>query len=263
MKSSNLNDKEVPLSPYFKIRKEMEWFENWFDSEYYHKLYNNRDDNEANQFIEKLLNEINLHPKAVVLDLACGKGRHSLFLNKKGFITTGVDLSENSISAANSYKNDTLHFEVGDMRSSFCESKFDAIFNLFTSFGYFDSKEENLKVLNSIETMLKQNGIFVIDFMNASKVIKNLVKQETKAIENISFNLSRSIENGNIIKKIDFNDNGKSFHFEEKVQALVLADFEFLINQTNLKIDTIFGDYNLNEFDEKNSDRLIIVGRKK
>jgi cyclopropane fatty-acyl-phospholipid synthase-like methyltransferase len=240
----------------------MEWFETWFDSEYYHKLYKSRDDKEAERFINNLINNLQLNLESTILDLACGKGRHSIFLNEKGLKTTGVDLSPNSISWANKFKNDNLRFEIRDMRESFCESEFDAIFNLFTSFGYFESKTENVKVLKAIENMLKDNGVFVIDFMNANKVIRNLVREETKSIDHINFLLRRSYENGNIIKTIDFTDKENDFHFTEKVQALFLEDFQYLISQTNLKIDSIFGDYNLNPFDKDISDRLIIVGRK-
>ena len=240
----------------------MEWFETWFDSEYYHKLYKNRDDDEAEQFITNLITNLQLDLKSNILDLACGKGRHSIFLNKIGFKTMGVDLSPKSIAFAKKFNNANLRFEVRDMRESFCENQFDAIFNLFTSFGYFESKTENIKVLKAIESMLKKNGVFVIDFMNTNKVIRNLVNEETKFIDQINFRLKRAYENGNIVKTIDFTDKEKDFHFTEKVQALFPEDFQSLISQTNLKIDSIFGDYNLNPFDREVSDRLIIVGRK-
>jgi SAM-dependent methyltransferase len=240
----------------------MEWFETWFDSEYYHKLYINRDYEEAEQFITNLITNLQLDLKSNILDLACGKGRHSIFLNKIGFKTMGVDLSPKSIAFAKKFNNANLRFEVRDMRESFCKSQFDAIFNLFTSFGYFESKTENIKVLKAIEGMLKKNGVFVIDFMNTNKVIRNLVNEETKFIDQINFRLKRAYEKGNIVKTIDFTDKEKDFHFTEKVQALFPEDFQSLISQTNLKIDSIFGDYNLNPFDREVSDRLIIIGRK-
>lgn len=239
----------------------MEWFETWFDSEYYHKLYKNRDHEEAEQFITNLITNLQLDLKSNILDLACGKGRHSIFLNKIGFKTMGVDLSPKSIAFAKKFNNTSLRFEVRDMRKSFCEDQFDAIFNLFTSFGYFESTE-NIKVLKAIENMLKKNGVFVIDFMNTNKVIRNLINEETKFIDQINFRLKRAYENGNIVKTIDFTDKEKDFHFTEKVQALFPEDFQSLISQANLKIDSIFGDYNLNPFDREVSDRLIIVGRK-
>ena len=134
----------------------MEWFETWFDSEYYHKLYKNRDDEEAEQFINNLITNLQLNSNSNILDLACGKGRHSIFLNNLGFKTVGVDLSPKSIAFARKFNNPNLHFEVRDMRKSFCKGQFDAIFNLFTSFGYFESKTENIEVLIAIENMLKK-----------------------------------------------------------------------------------------------------------
>jgi len=241
----------------------MEWFETWFDSEYYHKLYQHRNDQEAEIFITNLLQHLQLSVGDNVLDLACGKGRHSIFLNKKGFRVTGVDLSSNSIQAAKKSKNASLDFLVKDMRESFAENKYDAIFNLFTSFGYFSSTSENLKVLNNIEKMLTEKGVFVIDFMNTTKVINGLIPKEEKLIDGTTFHISRRVENGNILKQIDFSDNKKDYSFQEKVQALSITDFKELIANTNLKIDFIFGDYNLGSFDENTSDRLILLGSKK
>lgn len=241
----------------------MEWFETWFDSEYYHKLYQNRNDQEAEFFLNNLLQHLNFSNNSRILDLACGKGRHAIYLNKKGFNVTGTDLSENSISTAKEFESTALEFRVNDMRLPLSTEPFNAILNLFTSFGYFNSTDENLKVLESINQMLTSSGVFVIDFMNAKKVIDHLVKEEIKTIDDITFRLSRSVEDGLIIKRIQFEDQGKSFSFEEKVQALYLDDFEQLISKSNLKIDSIFGNYHLHPFDEKESDRLILIGSKK
>ncbi|MBC7524978.1 MAG: methyltransferase domain-containing protein, partial [Flavobacterium sp.] len=113
------------------------WYASWFDSPYYHILYKDRNYREAQIFMDNLTRYLNLPEKAKVLDLACGKGRHSIYLNQLGFEVTGVDLSENSILEAKKNENESLHFNVHDMRNPF-HQKFDAIFNLFTSFGYFE-----------------------------------------------------------------------------------------------------------------------------
>ena len=78
----------------------MKWFENWFDSKYYHILYKDRDDNEAIMLINNLLHKFNFKKKTVFLDLACGTGRHSIYLNTKGFRVDGVDLSKKSLDKA-------------------------------------------------------------------------------------------------------------------------------------------------------------------
>ena len=110
------------------------WFESWFDTEYYHILYKERNDEEAQLLMDNLTHYLNLPEDAKILDLACGKGRHAIYLNSLGFDVTGADLSENSIKEASEFANEKLHFKVHDMRET-CNEKYDAIFNLFTSFG--------------------------------------------------------------------------------------------------------------------------------
>jgi cyclopropane fatty-acyl-phospholipid synthase-like methyltransferase len=85
-------------------------------------------------------------------------------LNQLGFDVLGADLSENSILEAQKNTNDSLHFKVHDMREPF--EKYDAIFNLFTSFGYFENDEDNLTTLKAIKESPSEYGFAVIDFMN-------------------------------------------------------------------------------------------------
>lgn len=243
------------------MKNEKEWFEEWFDTDYYHVLYQDRDYKEAEKFINALSRFINLPSGSSILDLACGKGRHALQLNQLGYRVKGVDLSSNSISKANQKSNETLSFDVADMREPLSE-KFDAVYNLFTSFGYFSSTDENLKVLSAISQMLVPKGIFVIDFMNSKKAISQLVKKATITKSNIDFNIVKRVENGQIIKTIKFSDGDKSRQYEERVQALMMSDFKELLSQTDLEITHTFGDYSLNQFEETTSDRLILVGKK-
>ena len=189
--------------------KKQEWFESWFDTSYYHTLYSNRDENEAKEFIVNLVEFLKIDPKSKVLDLACGKGRHSLTLNELGFETLGVDLSPNSISIANESKKEGLSFEVHDMREVIEGRSFNAIFNLFTSFGYFEDLKDNDKVLNSISKMLLDDGLLVIDFMNAERIISNLVEKETKTVADITFNISRRFDGTHIFKNIQFEADDK------------------------------------------------------
>jgi SAM-dependent methyltransferase len=234
------------------------WFASWFDSPYYHILYKDRDFKEAQLFMDNITNYLNLPEDAKILDLACGKGRHSIYLNQIGFDVTGVDLSKNSISEAKKSENDTLHFKVHDMREPF-DQKFDAIFNLFTSFGYFENEEDNLTTLVAIKESLSEYGFAVIDFMNSHKVIENLVADETKTIDNIDFHIKRFHLNGYIYKEIDFEVLGEKFHFTEKVRALTLIDFENLMEKSDIYLLDIFGDYKLKKFHKTESERLIMI----
>lgn len=234
------------------------WFASWFDTPYYHILYKDRDYAEAQVFMDNITHYLNLPEEAKILDLACGKGRHSIYLNELGYDVTGADLSENSIAEASKNANEKLHFKVHDMRMPF-EQKFDAIFNLFTSFGYFENDADNLTTLKAIQESLTEYGFAVIDFMNVQKVIENLVPQEVKTVDGIDFHIKRYVKDDHIYKEIDFEDKGEKFHFTEKVQALTLQNFEEMMEEAGIYLLDTFGDYKLKKFFKNESERLIMV----
>ncbi len=234
------------------------WYASWFDSPYYHILYKDRDYAEARHFMDNITQYLNLPDDAKILDLACGKGRHSIYLNQLGYEVTGADLSENSIEQASKHENEKLHFTVHDMREPFDE-KFDAIFNLFTSFGYFDNEEDNYKTLCAIRESLGEYGFAVIDFMNSTRVIENLVAEDSKTVEGIEFRMKRYVENGHIIKEIRFSDQGEDHFFKEKVRAFTLSDFENLMEKAGIFLLDVFGDYKLKKYHPAQSERLILV----
>jgi SAM-dependent methyltransferase len=238
-------------------QKSKNWI-SWFDTPYYHILYKDRNYREAQVFMDNLTHYLNLPEKAKVLDLACGKGRHAIYLNQLGFEVLGADISENSIAEANKNSNSSLKFEVHDMRIPF-EEKFDAIFNLFTSFGYFENDDDNLTTLKSIKSSLSEYGFAVIDFMNVAQVITTLIPEETKTVDGIDFHLKKYLEDGHIYKEIDFEAEGQKFHFTEKVKALTLQDFEELMSEAGIFLLDVFGDYKLKKFHKTDSERLIMI----
>ena len=240
------------------VKPPEKWYSSWFDTPYYHILYKERNYREAQIFMDNLTHYLNLPEKAKVLDLACGKGRHSIYLNQLGFDVLGADLSENSIAEANKNANETLHFKVHDMREPF-EEKYDAIFNLFTSFGYFENDEDNLTTLKAIKESLSEYGFAAIDFMNVNQVIDTLVPEEIKTVEDIEFHIKRYEKDGHIYKEIDFEDKGEKFHYTEKVKALTLQDFEEMMEEAGIYLLDIFGDYKLKKFHKTESERLIMI----
>lgn len=235
-----------------------QWYASWFDSPFYHILYKDRDYNEAEAFMYNLTNYLNIPEQGEILDLACGKGRHSLYLNSIGYNVTGVDLSENSIEYAKQFENETLHFEVHDMCKPY-NKQFDAVFNLFTSFGYFDKDIDNLNTIKAIQADLNASGFGVIDFMNTEFVIDTLVAEDVKTVDGIDFLQKRRVEDGYIIKDISFTSKGEHYEFQERVRAFTLADFEALFEQAGVYLLDVFGDYKLNKFYKKSSERLILI----
>jgi cyclopropane fatty-acyl-phospholipid synthase-like methyltransferase len=241
--------------------KKEAWFKSWFDTDYYHKLYKNRDEKEANTFIDNLITKLELNQNAEILDLGCGKGRHAFKMSHHFKSATGIDLSKNSIQIAKKLVKRNLNFQTGDMRNFNLNTKYDYIFNLFTSFGYFENFEENSLVLNNCNNHLNTNGLLFIDYLNPKKVVKTLIEKENKIIDNTSFTILKRIEGDFVIKNIQINDNNKKVEFFEKVQLIDLEMFSEILKKSSFSLVQTFGNYNLDDYDE-NSDRLIIVAKK-
>ncbi len=234
------------------------WYASWFNTPYYHLLYKDRGHREAALFMKTLTNFLKLQKNDTILDLACGRGRHSKYLYKQGFDVTGVDLSTESIDYAKQYEKPKLHFDVHDMCLPY-PKKFDAVFNLFTSFGYFENEIENLRTIKAIKEELKPTGFGVIDFLNVDLAIKNLVPSENKKVGDIIFKIEKYVEDGYIIKNIRFNDKGKDFFYSERVRALTLKDFKNYFKEATVELKHAFGNYQLKDFNSESSERLILI----
>lgn len=240
------------------------WYKDWFNSKYYHILYKDRDHSEAISFIETLFAFLKLDNSSQVVDMACGKGRHAQKIADLGFSTIGMDLSEESIDFAQKFENERLKFIVHDMLASPKKhfSKADLICNLFTSFGYFKTYEDHLKVIRNFSSCLEDDGLFLFDFMNANKVINELNSKEVKSIDGIDFNITREVKNNIIYKTIAFEAEGESYSHTEEVYGLKLEDFKKMFETCGLTIKHKFGNYDLSSFDINNSPRLIVIAQK-
>lgn len=239
-----------------------DWFTTWFNSPYYHLLYRHRDSVEAARFIDNLLTFLQPAPHSRILDVACGRGRHSLYLCKKGHVVTGIDLSTANIAAAREVACTNLSFAVHDMRQPFAEQAFDYAFNFFTSFGYFSSDEDNLRAVATMAAAVVPGGKVVIDFLNAGKIIPRLTPSETHTMDGIVFHIEREYADGYIYKHISIRDNGQDYRFTEQVKALTLTDFKRYFQAAGLELVQTFGSYELEPYDEVDSDRLIVIGQR-
>jgi SAM-dependent methyltransferase len=238
------------------------WFETWFDTPYYHLLYNNRDDREAQNFISKLVAFLDLPQTARVLDVACGKGRHSRYLARLGYTTTGIDLSQHSIDHAKKDTLPNLNFEVWDMRKVYKEAYFDLVVNLFSSFGYFDNEGDDQAAISAMAGDLKPGGTFVMDYMNPECTVKTM---QTRAIIDrgeVQFHIRKKFENGFIKKEIDFLADGENQHYEEQLKMIKPEQFKKLFSGAGLTIKHVFGDYDLGPFINGQSTRQVIVAEK-
>jgi SAM-dependent methyltransferase len=224
-------------------------------------LYKHRNNEEASYFIGNLVNYLNIPPNSYVADIACGKGRHSLELSKYNLNIWGMDLSYNSIQFANEHANDCTEFSVHDMRDPFPKDNFDFVFNLFTSFGYFEDSSEDLKCIENISNALNKGGYFIQDYLNSNSVVSNFPQNEMKIIDDVEFGISKLVNGAFIEKHIhvkhDFEDE-----FMERVKMISKDELIEMYAKVGLKLISVFGNYSLEAFDENTSPRIILIAQK-
>ncbi len=241
------------------------WFKDWFNSPYYHLLYQHRDENEAERFIHTLIAHLNPKHASTMLDIACGKGRHSMALAQMGFDVTGIDLSEASIEEAKSAEFERLHFYQHDMRQLFRINYFDYAFNFFTSFGYFKTRREHDNAIRMMADSIKPGGKLVIDYLNVHHVEAQLTPMMVTEVEDVKFHISKWQTEQHFFKQIQITDKdhiAPRHLYTERVAKFSLGDFNDMLSYQHMQITEVFGNYQLGQYDVKTSPRMIIVAQK-
>lgn len=242
----------------------MSWFEEWFDSPLYELLYAYRNEEEANKLADLIERKIPVNAYPKIVDVGCGRGRHSITLAERGYHVTGFDLSPTAVGKAKRIAADrglkNVKFLVQDMRQPL-SFRFDAALNLFTTFGYFMENEENERVLASVNSMLKKNGLFLIDYFNSEKVEKELVSEDKGSHKGVDYTIKRYIDNGCVYKKIRFSGNNVDSpkEYNERVKLYDREWFEDVMERTGFSVCEVLGNYRGDPFDESTSSRLIIL----
>ncbi|MFF2910948.1 class I SAM-dependent methyltransferase [Paenibacillus sp. NPDC057934] len=239
-----------------------EWYEKSFGEDYL-IVYRHRDFGGARREVEQMINWLDLPAGSNVLDLCCGMGRHSLALAEAGFNVTGVDLSEALLREARSQEGaEQVTWIRSDMRELPLEGGFDAVVNLFTSFGYFEEDGEQVKVLREIYRMLKPGGRFIIDFLNPAYVIHHLVPHSTREDGLNHIEEHRVIEDGYVKKDIILTAgmDGEPRRYHERVKLYSLEKFREMLEQAGLRIQSVHGSYDEADYDAETSKRMIFRG---
>lgn len=234
------------------------WYEEWFDENYL-DVYRHRNRDEARQQVQLVMETLVPERGASILDLGCGEGRYTILFKNKGFRIIGLDLSETLVVVG---KKNYPHLDlvVGDMR--YIPGRFDIILSLFTSFGYFDTDEENAGVIHSIFHSLNDNGVVWLDFLNPYRVEKNLVPLSDVELEDgIHVTEKRYIEEGRIVKDIFFYKGSEGKCYRESVRLFTREQLERMFDKAGLKIIRVFGNYSGHAW-SRESERTILVGIK-
>jgi SAM-dependent methyltransferase len=241
------------------------WYKDWFADDHYLALYRHRNSVEALLALDLIETATTIAKGAAILDLACGAGRHSINLAKRGYTNiTAIDLSPTLIREAKraaEAEGVKIIFKEQDMRRF--DGRYDLIMNLFTSFGYFATDQENEEVILRIGKCLHRNGFFVIDFLNAALLCNTILSHDEKILPSGErVEQFREIHNRRVEKKIVIHSDSGSKEFHESVRLFELPDFERMFVKAGLKIQEIYGDYYGASFEAGSSPRLFLVAKK-
>jgi 2-polyprenyl-3-methyl-5-hydroxy-6-metoxy-1,4-benzoquinol methylase len=242
-----------------------EWFESWFNTAEYLDVYRHRNESEATEHVNFIIEKTGIRKGSPILDMACGPGRHSIIFAKQGYDVTAVDLSDNLLCVASKLAVSAgviIDFHKSDLREIDLGKKFDLIINLFTSFGYFEEDSENYKVFDAAIKHLNYNGRFVVDFFNKNYLVKNLKDFSEEILLDGQLKQQRSITGNRVLKKIEISSDGVTKYFFESVRLFSPDEIICALNDRGLFVDRIFGDFEGNTFDPETSERIIIIAVK-
>ncbi|MCK9282338.1 MAG: class I SAM-dependent methyltransferase [Melioribacteraceae bacterium] len=243
-----------------------EWYKDWFSSEFYTTVYAHRNDSDAKLLSELILSKVELKKDDYILDAACGAGRYSKIFAGYDFNVVGFDLSLVllNLALADNHHFNKNHFLINsDIRSTYFKRKFSLIFNLFTSFGYFNTEKENFLFFQNALDFIDENGVLVFDYFNSSYIKKNVIPYSEKNVDGFLVKETRITQDNRVIKNIDVTANNQTLSFLESV---ALYDHDFLIDKFNslgYNITDVYGDYKGSPFNEENSERIIIFMKKR
>lgn len=199
-----------------------------------------------------IIDRLGIESGARVLDLCCGYGRHTLELAKKGFDMVGLDLSmvmlKKALADAQA-KGQAIKFVHGDMRKLSFKAIFDAIYNVQTSFGYFDD-QSNFRVLQGIFNALKPGGVFLIETVNRDFIMNDLPLRlwwkgiDCTLLEEIDSEATTGLLK--VQRSFVFDDNQRA-PWEQKIQIRLYTANEMraLLTRAGFKVVELSGDYSL------------------
>jgi len=245
----------------------MEWWEKdefWMNFEPI--LFDEERIKNSSTEVEKIISILNLKEKDKILDLCCGIGRHAIEFTKRNFIVSGVDRNEYFIEKCKKRakeENLNIEFIKSDIRSFVRKNEFDAIINIFTSFGYFENIDDDRKVIKNCFDSLKEGGKFLID-MNGKETLARIFRQRDwyRVNDYIVLEERRILDDWEKIEsKWILIKNNEIKEFKIILRLYSAFEIKSLFRDCGFRNIEIYGDLNGSFYDNKAS-RLIVIGTK-
>ena len=240
--------------------QEADWFEEWFGEDYL-RIYQHRDEEEAERAIDLIAEHVRGREVGAVLDLGCGAGRHARILSERWW-TVGLDLSAALLRVARRESQDAPFVRADMRRLPFADESFDLVVNLFTSFGYFEDDSEHVKVLSCLRDVITEGGTLVIDFLNAHEVRATLVPYDERVANGITIEQSRTISPDQrfVEKTIKLRERGREY--VERVRLFSAGDLVRMLDVAGFQVVARAGDYSGSEWSEESPRTILFACRR-
>jgi 2-polyprenyl-3-methyl-5-hydroxy-6-metoxy-1,4-benzoquinol methylase len=244
------------------------WYEDYFEGDWLDLIALRAPPERTEQQTAFIVEALALEPEARVLDLACGHGRITIELARRGYSVTGLDLSRRSLEIArDTAEREGLEVEFiqSDMREIPFEAEFDAVISIFTAFGYFEQDEENQRVLDAVASALKPGAAFLIDFINAPALFRRYQERRWEPLEDgtlylqehrYQFLTGRNEATWTFIRP----DGGRS-ELSHSLRLYGPHELARMIEQAGLTVEQTWGDFEGSELSLETL-RLIVRARK-
>lgn len=249
-----------------------DWFENEnFWAEYAPVMFDAQRWAEAPTVAESILKIIGASEKNAhdikILDAGCGPGRIALELAMRNVKVTGVDIILPFLNAAReSANNEEVDIELlhGDLRKFVREEYFDAAINLYTSFGYCNTIEEDLLILKNIATSLKPNGWFILEMTGREIAVRDFTEGEWFERNGLTVLTEFTVEGaweGLRSRWILYDERGLKVDHTYIQRLYSATELRRLMLASGFSSVEIYGDFEFSPYNEK-ARTMVLIGRK-
>ena len=237
------------------------WYEEAFDVPYL-TVYAHRGEESAAREVAFAVEALGLSAGDPVLDLACGWGRHSRAMARRGLRVAGLDLSGTLLEEARR-REGGVGYVRGDMRRIPFRGGFRAVTLFFTSFGYFEHEEDDRRVLAGVAGALLPGGGFLMDYANREQVVRGLVPESENLADGVRVRQRRRISSDGlrVLKEVRIEATGEEAReYVESVRLYSPEEVEGLLSNAGFSIEARYGDLDGGRHGP-DSPRLVLLGR--
>ena len=250
-------------------KRRSKWYVDFFRQGFYHRSWAPAERFErAEREVDFMVDALGLPSGASVLDLCCGEGRHAIALARRGYRMTGLDLSAFHLRLARQAAKEakvSVRWHRWDMREIPWEGEFAAVINVFTSFGYLESDEEDFKVLAGVDKALKPGGRFFLDTINREMLVRHWEEHSwqeghegTVRLEDRRFDFLTGRQRNRVLS---IDPDGTRSEHEIDLRLYTLKELVDMLSRAGLVVRRTWGGFDGREYG-LDSRRMIVLSEK-